>query len=227
MSRAFAISDIHGCIQTFRALVEVIQLKREDTLYLLGDYIDRGPDSKGVIDFILYLKQEGFHVITLRGNHEQMLLDALSNPLALERFLVNGGDKTMASFGISRPVHLDVSYLSFFNSLEYHSTFKNIILVHAGLNGEISDPLEDKEAMLWIRRFKIKPSFNKIVVHGHTPVALESITDMIENREKGLHIDIDNGCVYGVNQFYGNLCCLDLNTFQLYKQPNIDFKPLF
>ena len=77
--RRFAISDIHGCIKTFKTLVDRIEFSKEDTLYLLGDYIDRGPDSKGVIDHIWKIQEEGYRVHCLRGNHEQMLLEELKN----------------------------------------------------------------------------------------------------------------------------------------------------
>jgi len=70
--RQIAISDIHGCARTFQALLDKIQLSTNDQLYLLGDYIDRGPDSKGVIDTILGLINAGYRVQTLMGNHEKM-----------------------------------------------------------------------------------------------------------------------------------------------------------
>lgn len=229
MGRAFAISDIHGCAKTFIALVEdVVQLKKEDTLYLLGDYIDRGPDSKGVIDYILRLKETGFQVIVLRGNHEQMLVLGMGDPSVAEMFLANGGVKTLVSFGVTQPDHLDPAYLSFFNSMECYAIYKHFILVHAGLNFDIPDPLQDKRAMLWTRKFKVSSGYaDKVIVHGHTPTALMDIQESILNVEKESQINIDNGCVYGLNEFYGNLCCLDLDNLKLYIQPNIDLKPLF
>ena len=74
--RRWAIPDIHGCAKTFAALIEQLKPKPEDQIFLLGDYINRGPDSVGVIDFLLKMREEGFHVYTLRGNHEDMLLDS-------------------------------------------------------------------------------------------------------------------------------------------------------
>ena len=67
----FAISDIHGCAKTFEALLDRIALSTQGELYLLGDYLDRGPDSKGVLDLIFRLQREGYAVHCLRGNHEQ------------------------------------------------------------------------------------------------------------------------------------------------------------
>jgi serine/threonine protein phosphatase 1 len=77
MPRVFIIGDIHGCNKTFRKLVlEKISIRKTDKIYCLGDYIDRGPDSKGVIDFIIQLRKDGFNIHTLRGNHEQLLLES-------------------------------------------------------------------------------------------------------------------------------------------------------
>ncbi|MBK7956987.1 MAG: serine/threonine protein phosphatase [Bacteroidetes bacterium] len=77
MLRTFIIGDIHGCCNTFQRLVlDEICIRKSDKIYCLGDYIDRGPYSKGVIDFILSLRKSGYHIHTLRGNHEQMLLNS-------------------------------------------------------------------------------------------------------------------------------------------------------
>ena len=77
-ARRFAVPDIHGCNKTFQALLDRIQLTTNDQLFLLGDYIDRGPDSVGVLDTILRLKEEGYSVFPLRGNHEQMLIESIT-----------------------------------------------------------------------------------------------------------------------------------------------------
>src|SRR5438876_897645 len=100
--RNFVISDIHGCLKTFRYLLEdIIHYTKSDTLYLLGDYIDRGPDSKGVIDYILSLKERGYRIYPLKGNHEQLLLDAYEEaPFAEKAWLRNGGENTLKSFGV-------------------------------------------------------------------------------------------------------------------------------
>ena len=80
MERIFAIGDIHGCSKTFKKLLlDKIKINKSDTIYCVGDYIDRGEDSKGVIDFILDLRAEGYTIHTLRGNHEQMLLDSIAD----------------------------------------------------------------------------------------------------------------------------------------------------
>ncbi len=75
IKRLFAIGDVHGCLHELKNLVEQkLKLRTDDKLVLLGDYIDRGPDSKGVIDYIMTLQKKGFDVVPLKGNHELMLL---------------------------------------------------------------------------------------------------------------------------------------------------------
>jgi len=99
MSRVFAIGDIHGCSNTFRTMVrEEINLQKSDVLYCIGDYIDRGNDSKGVIDLILELRTKGFTIHTLRGNHEQIMMDSGESKEMFRLWMVNGGDTTLRSF---------------------------------------------------------------------------------------------------------------------------------
>ncbi|HZV44192.1 MAG TPA: metallophosphoesterase, partial [Saprospiraceae bacterium] len=132
MNRTFAIGDLHGCSRTFRKLIlENINLQKEDELYCLGDYVDRGPDSKGVIDFILELKEKGYKVHTLRGNHDQMMMDSDKNPEDFRHWVKNGGDKTLESFGIGSYDEMDSKYKTFFYQTQYYFEIGKYILVHA------------------------------------------------------------------------------------------------
>ena len=115
----YAISDIHGCSETFNALLEKIGLNKSDELYLLGDYIDRGPDSRGVIDTILRLQEEGYQIHCLRGNHEQMLEDQLHYPNFHLDWLANGGVRTLESFGKPTVTVFENRYLDFFADLGF------------------------------------------------------------------------------------------------------------
>jgi serine/threonine protein phosphatase 1 len=84
MGRRFAATDIHGCLKTFRHLVEIeLCLRTTDTLYLLGDYVNKGPNSAGVLDYIVQLQAAGFQVHCLRGNHEQELLPSAACPMPI------------------------------------------------------------------------------------------------------------------------------------------------
>lgn len=222
MSR-YAISDIHGCARTFRYLVEYkLNLQPTDELYLLGDYIDRGPDSKGVIDFILELRAAGFAVTTLMGNHEQMLLQAKDEPgHAIQNWLSNGGKATLESFNIKLPSEMPDKYVSFFLKLEFYKAFDDYLLVHAGFNFAVPNPFQDYEAMLWIRNFEADEKFTKsrIIVHGHTPTIVSSI---LANTTPPLPkaINIDGGCVYNHRPGLGKLIALNLDTLEVTMEDN-------
>ncbi len=102
MDRLFAISDIHGCYKPFYELVvNVIKLTKSDRLILLGDYIDRGEQSKEVVDFIIDLFNKGFNITALKGNHEVMLMDSYNDPDLLPLWFMNSGMSTMDEFWYS------------------------------------------------------------------------------------------------------------------------------
>ena len=208
MERIFAIGDIHGCARTFETLlINQLQIQKSDSIYCIGDYIDRGKKSKEVIDFILGLKDEGYQIYTIRGNHEQMLLDSFNNEEASDLWLKNGGKTTMKSFGIQSIVDLTEKYLSFFTDTEFYILKDDYIFVHAGLNFENENIFEDREAMLWIRSFDTQqPALgNNILIHGHTPESLNVILNQNSNC-----VNIDGGCVYNKHKHLGNLVALDV-----------------
>ncbi len=147
MNRKICISDIHGCATTFTALLEQIQFTKEDSLYLLGDYIDRGSDSKGVIDIILQLKSENYRVIALRGNHEQMLINDHTAETKW-RWHDMGDETLLKSFGLKNFKLLSMSYIDFCNSLPYYHIDANFIAVHAGINFAHEHPLEKTEELI-------------------------------------------------------------------------------
>lgn len=201
----FAISDIHGCAKTFDALLNEIQFSPSDELYLLGDYIDRGPDSKGVIDRILQLQQDGYQVHCLMGNHEQMVLDSIAMGRAdmAKSWLSNGGKATLESFGLQSnapPGFLPYDYLSFLSKMEYYKEVDGYILVHAGLAFDGADPFEDHYAMLWIRDFYDTIDYDwldgRVIIHGHTPRAAAMIKFQLKNLPRLSVLNIDAGCVF-------------------------------
>jgi len=220
--RSFAISDIHGCANTFEAMLNnVIQLKKEDELYLLGDYIDRGPRSKEVIDIILDLQGKGYSVHTLKGNHEEICLRSLDSADIFKSWLINGGDATLTSFSAVEPRQIPPKYIAFMEGLDYYKELEHFILVHAGINFNVPNPFTDKQSMLWTRNFKVEG--NKVVVHGHTPMVRGEIEDSILNVAEDKKIDIDNGCAYtSRGPDFGCLCCLQLDNLHLFFQENID-----
>jgi serine/threonine protein phosphatase 1 len=216
MGRLFAISDIHGCFDTFQRLViKHIGLTKSDRLILLGDYIDRGDKSKEVIDFIIDLMSTGFNVTPLSGNHEEMLLDSWKNNGLLPLWLLNSGMSTMQSFGIQEISEIERKYLDFFLSLNYYEKVGNFLFVHAGFNDSAPDPFSDKHGMIWeCRTFYENPVLKtNTIVHGHRPYKPEYIEKRIS--EKSKVIPIDTGCVYEKEPGYGYLSALDVGAMKL------------
>ncbi|RII27375.1 MAG: serine/threonine protein phosphatase [Geobacter sp.] len=220
-SRRFVIPDIHGCALTLRHLVEdVLQPGQADALYLLGDYIDRGPRSREVIELIRSWSQEGLAVHPLRGNHEEMLLDACRDRTSFRLWMLNGGYATLASYGVEDACELPLPHRAILSDLPLYMKLDDVVLVHAGLNFTLDDPFSDREAMLWVRSTKvdsIKLDGRKLVC-GHTPTTRKAIeasmaTDLIT---------LDNGCVYAGAPGLGSLAALELNTLTLLFQENID-----
>lgn len=227
--RKIAISDIHGCNDTFQRLLEKLALTASDTLYLLGDYIDRGPDSKGVIDTIFLLQQQGLTVQCLRGNHEQMMLDAVDggDDELMDLWLDNGGIATLESFVVNGKPNVADEYFTFLENLDLYVEVDEFILVHAGLNFNMPLPFADEDAMLWIRDWyeDLNRSWlgDRIIVHGHTPMPKEEIQTQFKNLDKLPILDIDGGCVHkGKRRGVGYLVAFDMTNRELYFQDNIE-----
>ena len=123
MGKIFAIGDIHGCLDKLKGMMERIDIDDdEDTLVFIGDYIDRGPDPKGVVDFVLELKSRLKNVVCLLGNHEQTFLNFYFHGRDSNLFYLNGGDTTIESYGLietteGKKINVPESHLEFFKSL--------------------------------------------------------------------------------------------------------------
>ena len=226
--RKFAISDIHGCARTFDALLEKIQFTTADKLYLLGDYIDRGNDSKGVIDDIWQLQDEGYQVKCLRGNHEQLMLDSKIDRDSAYIWMANGGDKALDSFGGIILDEIPPKYFTWMENLPYSFEVDNFILVHAGFKFDMPDPLMEKHAMIWQRNWYQRINYDwlqdRIIVHGHTPMASHKIEKGFAKIQETQYLDIDAGCVFK-NRILGGgkLCAFDMTNMELVFQENIEF----
>ncbi len=208
VKRIFAIGDIHGCLSHLERLMEEIRPlldPQEDTLVFLGDYIDRGPDPKGVVDLILQIKKEVRHVVCLKGNHEDMFLDWVLNGRNYDLYLYNGGGSTIRSYSQDREFHLPAEHLDFFTSLRLYYETDKYIFVHAGLKAGVPLKEQDPQEMIWIREEFIYSNydFGKLVVFGHTPLQRVLVAP---NK-----IGIDTGAVYG-----GKLTCLELPAQRFY-----------
>ena len=222
MNRLFAISDIHGCFKPFYELVvNTIKLSRSDQLILLGDYIDRGEQSREVIDFIIELINKGYNITALRGNHEEMSLDSYKNPDLLPLWFMNNGISTLESFGIQDISEIESRYIEFFESLKYYIIIGDVIFVHAGFDDFALNPFENKHTMIWecSASYRNPLLADKTIIHGHRSKTISHVKNLISERSKV--IPIDTGCVYAKEIGYGNLSALEVNSMRLFPVPNI------
>jgi serine/threonine protein phosphatase 1 len=236
LKKHWVIPDIHGYSKTLRALIEEqIRPGRPDILYFLGDYIDRGPDSRGVIDCIMGLQEDGYSIRPLKGNHEDFLLRLYDGEKDQARFLgiplrnrlrdswfMFGGRETLASFGLKDVCDIPERYIEWLRQLEYYIELEEHYLVHAGFNFSSGNPFSDTHSMLWIREFEADPVFTggKRIVHGHVPVSLEFI-DMVRRNPRYDFLDLDNGVYMPLREGFGNLVAYELLSGELVVQPNV------
>ena len=192
-SRIYSIGDIHGRSDLLEKLLKKIQEDvkkkpvRNNTIIFLGDYIDRGKNSKKVVELIINLSDR-FKKIFLKGNHEDMLNNFLKDPNLLDIWLVNGGDKTLINYGVNlkkfflgKKDALQIQkeflnkiprrHLHFLKSLKHFYQISNYFFTHAGVRPNIKLSKQNKKDLMWIREpfLSSKYDFGKIIVHGHTP----------------------------------------------------------
>jgi serine/threonine protein phosphatase 1 len=210
-ARVFAIGDIHGCAVELQTLLTEIAPRPQDTLVFLGDYVDRGPDSRGVIELVLGCRSL-CKVVALKGNHEVMFLDFLQRPESpgAGLFILNGGGATLGSYEVDGGgFDIPEDHIQFLTGLQTTYQTDSHFFVHAGVPERPLNTIDvdaDQETLIWVREAFLNSSFKweKIVVHGHTPV------DEVES--KANRINLDTSCVYG-----GKLTALDVGNRQLYQ----------
>lgn len=222
MSR-FAISDIHGCLKTLKMLLfSQMKFTRQDELYLLGDYINKGPDSKGVLDFISDYQQEGYNIVPIRGNHDQMLLDSRMGNITGSWGRELQKIQTLKSFGVSSPQEIDFKYIAQLGHMPLYVELEDCFLVHAGFYLGIKNPFLDTIAMMNVKTFQYdkEEMRGKKIIHGHVPQPLDDIQQMVSKNQDVLKID--GGCVYYTTENLGNLVGIDIDTRSIFVQPNVD-----
>ena len=206
--RIYAIGDIHGRADLLEALLR--QIDADCTLYpssrpivvFLGDYIDRGPASRQVLDLLLGC-QRTKEAVFLRGNHDNFVRRFLSSPAVLDEWRLYGGLETLVSYGLKPSINPGVPeqrqlakelekstperHLEFLDSLNLSFNCGDFLFVHAGIRPGVSIRKQKEEDLLWIREefLSCEQRFEKFVVHGHTPVRAP---DIRSNR-----INIDTG----------------------------------
>lgn len=210
-AKTFVIGDIHGQLGMLENLLAKIPWRPDkDALVFLGDYVDRGPDSRGVVDYILSLKREDTRISCIMGNHERMFLDYLAGVHG-DLYLANGGLPTLKAYNrdypgvLLGPIEIPSNHKSFFESLKPYFEIEDYYLVHAGFRPGIPTGLQSGVDMAWIREPFISSTydFGKKIVFGHTPF-LEPL--VMKNK-----IGIDTGAAYG-----RRLCCLELPSERFY-----------
>ena len=191
----YAVGDIHGCYDLFRTALSKIAADcaleaagRTPKLVLLGDYIDRGPDSAKVLQALVWLSRRGeFALHLLKGNHEQGLLHFLEQPELGEPWLSYGGAETLASYGVQPPGpharpddlvaardalidQMPVSHLQLLSELELMAIVGDYAFVHAGIRPERPLTAQTEAELLWIRGgfLDVEGPFERVIVHGHT-----------------------------------------------------------
>jgi serine/threonine protein phosphatase 1 len=204
-----AIGDIHGCARTLAALLERIGPTADDHLVFVGDYIDRGPDSKGVIDLLLGLRTRQ-RCTFLRGNHEALFLNYLDEG-EFDIWSYNGGTSTLDSYAVpGEGFVIPEEHVAFIRETVMYLDTEDFFFVHAGLRPDrsIADNMRDADEMvyLWerghLRMEDDELPWEKPVICGHTPVP-EAV-----NRPK--LINIDTGCVYFMRPTLGYLTAVRL-----------------
>lgn len=231
----YAIGDVHGDKDKLQRMIEFVGPTKMDVVILLGDVIDRGRHSKEVVQYILDLREQGYKIIVVKGDHEDMFIDFLeaknkkTTDFVCDIYLSNGGFATLESYGFSVKDNptidmLPEGHLEFFKSLKPYEIVDDYLFIHAGiLPGK---PLEeqDEDLMMWIREqfYKTDATWGKGIIFAHTPFKTPFIG-------KG-KIGIDTGSIFEGSIDYGRLTCLrlpDFKIFQINKKGRRTFKKLF
>jgi serine/threonine protein phosphatase 1 len=192
----YAIGDVHGCLDQLTALLDLCMRHcagRPMRLVFLGDYIDRGPDSRGVIDRLRSLQDEmPGAVVCLRGNHEALLLEALETDDE-GLWLLNGAVQTLTSYGVADMAALPRDHVDWIAALPFFFDDGRRFFVHAGVNPAIPLESQSEHDMLWIREPFLSDDrdYGRLIVHGHTPLRTAR-PDLHRNR-----LNLDTAAVYG------------------------------
>lgn len=207
--RVFIVGDIHGCLRMLQALMEKVQWRRDvDRLIFLGDYIDRGEDSCGVIEYIMGISENSSCVECLMGNHERIFLDFIEGK-DVSTFFLNGGTSTLSSYRMFQQKSgnslIPETHIGFLRSLKPWVELDDYYVVHAGMRPGAGLENQSQEDLLWIRDSFIFSTyrFKKRIIFGHTPFSRPLV---MENK-----IGLDTGAVYG-----NRLTCLELPSFKFY-----------
>lgn len=207
MSKLYAVGDIHASLEHLIRLVGAVPFEPEDRIIFIGDYIDRGPDARGTVDFLLRFRKRFPKSLFLRGNHEDMFEDFLSGSVQYAQgvYLMNGGTETLESYAIDPrgavgPEDFPPEHLQFLLQTSLMHQENGFLFVHAGVRPGVPLEAQSPQDLLWIREefFLREHSLGLTVVFGHTP-----LRQVFQNLPYA--IGIDTGAVFG-----GQLTCVEL-----------------
>lgn len=225
MPRRFTATDLHGCLRTFRHLVEKeLHLRPDDALYLLGDYVNKGPDSRGVLDYLMQLQATGYQVHCLKGNHEKELLDTIAGQPNANHMWKAEAEPTMVlgSFGVAQPADIPARYVQWMQALPLTLELSDFVLVHAGFNFALppAELRHDEHSMLYTKSFVFDASRleGKRLLHGHVPTPVAQV--QAGARAHAEVLGLDCGCAYRHNPELRHLAALNLDTWQLHLAEN-------
>jgi serine/threonine protein phosphatase 1 len=196
----FAVGDIHGCFDELADLVagcEFVSAGRRARLIFIGDYVDRGPDSRKVLDFLIERqRREKERFVCLRGNHDDLLMRAACKSRTdsdLINWWANGGEQTLDSYGVNDPGELPTDHLAWIGSLPLMFTEQRRVFVHAGIRPGVSIADQTEQDLLWIREpfLSSDADHGALVVHGHTPTR-SRLPELHANR-----LNLDTGACFG------------------------------
>lgn len=219
--KRIAIGDVHGCYLTLRALLDQLDLRTGDQVWLLGDLINKGPRSKQILDLFLQAEQLPYQLNSVRGNHDQRLLDINKGNMpgrwsTSPQLLI-----TLQSFGVQSPLDIDSTYLNLLDSLPYYIELDTAVLVHAGFNYYTNTKELDKTAMLTTKQYPdLSGLNNKRLICGHMPQSVSKVKERIAKQDQFLQID--TGCPYYLTPDMGVLTAVDIDSLQCWFQNNID-----
>ena len=209
--RVYAIGDVHGRLDLLQEMHRRIQAENDKTppfdwvIVHLGDYVDRGPDSKGVLDLLVNAQKKTHRMLAIAGNHDIGFLEFLATGAPNGIFAYNGGRQTALSYGVSIDFNdlrsiavgreallraIPSTHVEFLRGLKLSMVFGDFFFCHAGIRPGIDLDKQDPEDLVWIRQqFLDEPRlYSKVIIHGHTPV-----TD-VEIRPN--RINLDTGAVF-------------------------------
>jgi serine/threonine protein phosphatase 1 len=192
----FAIGDVHGCLAKFDDLLHRCADyagPRPHQFVMLGDYIDRGPDSRSVVGRLRRLcEQRPDGVVCLMGNHEDMMLSAVEDPSNTVHWINNGGDATLKSYGVNAVTDLPADDIEWIRNLSLCHDDGLRFFVHAGIDPAVPLDRQSLHTMLWTREHApdtLDPG--RFIVHGHTPL------HSARPEQHRYRLNLDTGAVYG------------------------------